>query len=118
MEQPAATHGSGDKDRQSAIIIYILYLIGFATGVSALAGVILAHAKETDSPVWQSHFTYQIRTFWLGLVMLIVSAILYIILIGWLVAAFWALWTLVRVVKGLLLAMDGKGIDNPETNSW
>ena len=118
MEQARTNHGSDDKDRQSAIIIYILYLIGFATGVSALVGVILAHAKETDNPVWQSHFTYQIRTFWLGLVMLVVGAILYVILIGWLVVAFWALWTLIRVVRGLLLAMDGKGIDDPETGMW
>ena len=118
MEDRQARHPAEDKDRQSAIVIYILYLVGFATGVSALAGVVLAHAKATQSAVWQSHYDYQIRTFWLGLATLIVGAVLSLVLIGWLVIAWWFLWTAIRVIKGLLLALEGNGVDDPQTMLW
>ena len=118
MEPTGPVHDADEKDRQSAILIYILYLVGFATGVSALAGVVLAHVKETTNPVWQSHFDFQIRTFWLGLAMLVVGGVLSLVLVGWIVIAWWALWTLIRVVKGIVLASDRKPVEAPETMMW
>ncbi|WP_262691253.1 DUF4870 family protein [Kordiimonas aestuarii] len=107
-----------DKDRTTVIIVYILYLIGFATGISAVVGVILAHSKETGSGVWRSHFDYQMRTFWLGLGTIIVGAVLSLVLIGWLVIAWWCLWTVIRVVRGLMLAINCEPIEDPQTLLW
>ena len=107
-----------DKSRTTVIVVYILYLIGFATGISALAGVILANARSgTDEP-WQSHIDYQIRTFWLGLATLIVGGLLTLVLIGYLVLFWWMIWTAVRSIKGLSRALDGEPIEDPQTMLW
>jgi hypothetical protein len=51
------------------LTVYILYLVGFLTGITVLLGVIIAYLQrdETD-PICQSHFQFQITTFWIGLV--------------------------------------------------
>jgi hypothetical protein len=39
-----------------AAVVYVLYLVGYFTGISALAGVIIAHVKVDDAdPVLRSH---------------------------------------------------------------
>ena len=50
-------------------VVSLLYLATYFTVFSALVGVILAYAwRRQTVPAWQpSHFTYLIRTFWLGL---------------------------------------------------
>ena len=57
-----------------AAIVYILYLVGFLTGVSAVVGLIIASMQiERADPVSRSHFRFQVRTFWIGLVCLVVG---------------------------------------------
>ena len=49
-------------------LIYILYLVGFVIGVSAVVGVVFAHVNRGQSDDWiETHYTYLIRTFWIGL---------------------------------------------------
>lgn len=51
--------------------VYILYLVGFLAGITALVGLVLAYVNRSDASAWlQSHYTFQIRTFWIGLGML------------------------------------------------
>ena len=87
----------------SAKTNYILYLVGLLFGLTALIGLILAYTKRgNENPDWlNSHFSYQIATFWYGLVYLIVGALLSIILIGWLIIMYWVIWLIIRCVKGL-----------------
>lgn len=108
-----------EKDRRSILLIYILYFVGFATGVSAAAGVYIAHDKQADlSGIWRSHADYLIRTFWIGLLMLFAGAVLSIVLIGWLVIVAWTIWTLVRCIKGVIAATEDRPIDDPQTLMW
>ncbi len=108
-----------EKDRRTILLIYILYFIGFATGISAAAGVFIAHDKKSElSGVWRSHVDYLIRTFWLGLMMLVAGAVLSIVLIGWLVIFVWTIWTLVRCIKGIIAATEDRPIDDPQTLMW
>ena len=61
------------EDRTMPIICYALYLLGFATGSTAIIGVIIAYSsRATAGPVMQSHYTFLIRTFWLGILFAIV----------------------------------------------
>ncbi|MGH6993814.1 MAG: hypothetical protein ACRED8_14190, partial [Caulobacteraceae bacterium] len=56
---------SGADERQLALIIYILYLIPFAWPVAHIVGLVLAYVNRPTTPAWlNSHYTYQIRTFW------------------------------------------------------
>jgi uncharacterized membrane protein len=58
-----------DNVRVLAIVVYILMLLSFANGFTALAAVVLAYIKRADAKgsVYQSHYTNAIVTFWLAL---------------------------------------------------
>lgn len=108
-----------DRDRRTVLLVYILYFLGFATGISAAAGVFVAHNRQPAMEgVWRSHIEYLIRTFWIGLAMLFVGALLAIVLIGWLVIVAWTVWTLIRCVKGVIAALEDRPIDDPQTLMW
>ena len=106
------------SNSQLALVVYILYLVSYAVGgVTALVGVIIAHIQvDQADPVQQSHYRFQIRTFWVGLIYLMAGCLLAIILIGFLVLAWWFVWTLVRNIKGLLALNENRPIADP--TSW
>ena len=103
----------------SVKLVYILYFIGFLVGITTLAGVIIAYLKRGEAaPDAATHFTWQIRTFWIGLLLWVIGAITSIILIGWLVILATIVWMLIRLIKGFMLAGEGKPIPNPSTWMW
>ncbi len=106
------------SNSQLALVVYILYLVSYAVGgVTALVGVIIAHIQVGEAdPVQASHYRFQIRTFWIGLLYLVVGSLLAIVLVGFLVLAWWFVWTLVRNIKGLLALNENRPIANP--GSW
>lgn len=115
----ASRAAASDGGKQLALIVYILYLAGFVFAFPALIGVIIAHIKVSDaSPSMRTHFQYQMRTFWFGVLMLVVGSITTLILIGYLVFLLWLVWTLVRCVKGLIRVSEGRAIDQPTTLLW
>ena len=62
-------------------IVSILYLLNFVVGFSVIVGVILAYVwrGEEDTVEWEaSHYTYLIRTFWIGFAVFVVAMIGYI----------------------------------------
>ena len=64
------------SDHGLALIVYLLYLAGFLTGVSAVVGLIIAMMQiERADPVSRSHFRFQIRTFWIGLAYIVAGVI-------------------------------------------
>jgi len=110
-QQPAIS------DKQLALIVYILYFAGYFTGITVLIGVIIAHVKFADAdPLLRSHYRFQIRTFWIGLLYLVIGAILTTVIVGFLILLWWFIWSLVRNVKGVLALNDNKPIQNP--TSW
>lgn len=84
------------------LVVYVLYIIGLFTAVTSLVGVILAHMNTGDAdPVVASHSCYQVRTFWWGLLWVILGSLTSGILIGFPILIAWFIWTIVRIVKGL-----------------
>jgi uncharacterized membrane protein len=119
MDHTKAENNRDAADRRSITVIYILYFVGFATGLSAAAGVVFAHAKSGEvNDIWQSHITYQLRTFWYGLLMLFAGTLLTLVLVGFALLFWWVLWTVVRTVKGIMAANEGQPIDHPDTWLW
>jgi uncharacterized membrane protein len=99
------------------LAVYILYLVGFLTGITALIGVIIAYLqRDRTDQISRSHFQFQITTFWVGLLYLIVGAITAHFAIGALIIVWWFVWTIIRCVKGLLALNEGRPIAQP--NSW
>jgi uncharacterized membrane protein len=101
----------------TAKLVYILYLAGLIFGITGVIGVVLAYVNKSDAPEWlQSHYRFQIRTFWMGLVYMIVGGILLLVLVGWLVYLFWIIWLIVRCVKGLKFLEQQQPVQNED--SW
>jgi uncharacterized membrane protein len=100
-----------------AMVVYVLYFVSYVFPITALVGVIIAHVQVGSAdPLLQSHYRFQIRTFWIGLLYMVVGAVLAIVLVGWLVLLWWFIWTLVRSIKGILSLNEARPIADPA--SW
>lgn len=94
-------------------IVYGLYALGFVTGgMGWLAAVVLCYVKKGDAAgtVYSSHFEWVLRTFWWSVLWFVVSALLALILIGWLGVFITLVWVLYRIIKGWLTLAEGRSI--------
>ena len=97
--------------------VYILYLLGFVTAVTAVIGVTIASLQvEKADELCANHFRFQIRTFWIGLLYVVIGVLTLHIGIGALILLWWIVWTLIRCVKGLLAINAAEPIPDPK--SW
>ena len=104
-------------DRGLAFAVYIMYFLGYVTGITTIIGVMIAYLQNRPaSSELKSHFTFQVRTFWIGLIFLVAGGILLQIGIGVLVLLWWFVWSLMRNVKGILALNRNEPIAN--TKSW
>lgn len=102
-----------DDLRNLALLVYILQGLGFVTGgLTWIAAVMVNYIKlESVRGSWlESHFRWQINTFWYGLLWWIVGLVLWLLLLGWLVWGLLSLWALYRIVRGALTLNDNKPI--------
>ena len=104
-------------NRGLAFTVYILYFLGYVTGVTMFIGVLIAYLQNrlTDSEL-ASHFTFQVRTFWIGFLYLVIGVALLHMGIGVLVILWSFVWSLMRNVKGILALNRNEPIANP--TSW
>lgn len=111
--QPAAPPAPAPGENV-ATIVYVLYLASLLTGITALVGVVVAYVYRDDAPDWlQTHYRFQIRTFWLGLLFGLVALVLSMVMVGFLVFAFVAVWLVVRCVKGLKFVSRRQAYPDP-----
>lgn len=98
-------------------VIYASYLLGFVVGVTPLIGIVIAYMNRGKAGGWiETHYTWAIRTFWIGILYGLISLMLSLVLIGFLLMLAAAVWVVVRVVMGLQAVGRGEPIRNPE--SW
>lgn len=90
--------------------IYALYAASFVVGLSAIVAIVMNYVKKDDvaGTFLESHFRWQIRTFWFGLLWGIIGVITMLVLVGWFVLAANAVWIIYRIVKGWLNLNDNK----------
>jgi len=113
----AARYNPAEGD--SARIIYVLYLVSLIVGVTSIIGVIMAYVYRADAPQWvQTHYRFQIRTFWIGLLYAFLSLLTVIIIVGLFFAVFTFILWIVRAAKGLKLLGEGAPYENPATWLW
>lgn len=129
-------------------IVYVLYGVGFFFPPAALVGVIMAHTGTANAgPISLTHFSYQTRTFWFGLLTLIVAGAVgmsYVVvnfaammaetphggefimpegvppvlMLSGAIWLWWMIWTLVRCVKGFVTVLSRKPMPKPRTLLW
>lgn len=107
------------KKDDTVMLVYVLYAASFIVGITMLIGLVMAYMKRGDADATaQSHYTFLIRTFWIGLIIGIVGIATSFIGIGIVILIALTVWMIIRVVKGFLTYQDGKPIPDPQTNLW
>ena len=72
----------------------------------------MASVNKADAPAWlQTHYRFQIRTFWIGLLTLI-------IVVGFFWLMFVFVWWIVRCVKGMQALSLGQPYERPASWLW
>lgn len=134
-QQPPAGNG---VTLQRPFIVALLYLLNIFLGFSVIVGVILAYIwrGEDKTEAWeQTHYTYLIRTFWIGIGVVIAMFVLFILLaiatsggygpgVGVIMVMFLAMglfllsaaWFCVRSILSMVKAGNREPMPNPE--SW
>jgi uncharacterized membrane protein len=93
-------------------IIYGLYaaaVIGIPTNI---VGIVMNYIKRDDvvGTPYESHFRWQMRTFWFTLLWGVVGTILIPVLVGFVVLGVLYVWYIYRIVKGWLRLNEGKAM--------
>ncbi|WP_180682112.1 DUF4870 family protein [Tepidicella baoligensis] len=96
--------------RQITLVIYILYALSWLIGISAIVAIVINYVKREDAAgtLYESHFTWQIRTFWWALLWSVIGVLSMVILIGFVILFATAVWSIYRIVKGWLYWSDRK----------
>ncbi len=91
-------------------IIYLLQALGYITGLSYIAAVIVNYIKidEVKGTWLESHFQWQIRTFWYSLLWFMLGGITFFIIIGYFIIVAATFWVIYRIIKGWLRLIDHK----------
>ncbi len=99
-------------------LVYVLYLASVLIGLTVLVGLVMAYINRPQvSGTWtESHYTYLIRTFWIGLLYSAICVVLMFIGIGFLLLFAVLVWAIIRCVKGLQWASASNPVPNP--TSW
>lgn len=102
------------KLKNLAQLVYILQALSLVVGLTAVAAVIINYLKrdEVRGTYLESHFNWQIKTFWWLLAGLVIGWLLALVLIGFLVLLGLWIWYIYRIVKGWLALNDGRGLDD------
>jgi uncharacterized membrane protein len=107
-----------DGGKGMANLIYILYIVGFFTGITALVGAVLAYTSRQDAnAVCFTHFNHQLRIFkWgimTGIALFVLNAVigllaavtfgfgLLLLLVPAGIAIWWMVWTIMQIAKGM-----------------
>lgn len=90
--------------------VYALQAAAFFIGLSYIAAIILNYVKLDDvRGTWlDSHFRWQIRTFWWSLAWFVLGTLATVILIGYVILTVAAIWVIYRIIKGWLRLSERK----------
>lgn len=105
MSDPMTASGGGSEvERNTLLIVYILHGLAIFNGLTAIIGVVVSHIKvgEVGSDFARSHHRWLIRSFWWGLMWMVIATVLMIIGIGFLIYLVVAVWWIYRVVRGFI----------------
>ena len=104
---------------ETAKVVYILYLVSLIVGLTSIVGLIMAYVNRDDAPEWvRSHYRFQIRTFWIGLLYGALSLLTMILIVGIFFGLFTFVWWIIRCAKGLKQLGRGEPYENPATWLW
>jgi uncharacterized membrane protein len=122
FRQPSSYHEDVQSPLQQnasfinfTIATYAVFLIGIflSMGIASIVGVIMAYVKRDDmaGSLYESHMTYLIRTFWFTLLGTIIGLLTLIIIIGFPILILVWIWSIYRLVLGLIRVNDNRAVN-------
>ena len=105
--------GQEEHDRAAktvTTVVYALQAASFLAGITFIVAIIINYVKKKDvQGTWlESHFRWQIRTFWFSLLWSLLGAATFLAVIGYFILVADMIWLIYRIVKGWLYLADGK----------
>jgi uncharacterized membrane protein len=110
-EEIVVTNDAQMKSLKSlTMVVYILYALSYFTGITAIIGIIINYVKKEEvAGTWlESHFRWQIRTFWFSLLWAVIGMLTFFFVIGMVILFANFCWIIYRIVKGWLNLNDNK----------
>jgi len=96
----------------SAITIVGAFVFGFPSIIAVILNYV--YQNGTRGTYLESHFRWQIRTFWFAALWIFIGVILFVTLIGiplaWIICIAAGVWVIYRVARGWLTLQDRKPI--------
>jgi uncharacterized membrane protein len=112
---PAPAAGAPNADAEASLrklvaLVYGLQAASLLVGVTLIAAVIIDYLRRDQAAgTWlESHFTWQIRTFWWSLAWCILGIATAVLLVGFLILAASAVWFVYRLVRGWTELNEGR----------
>jgi uncharacterized membrane protein len=117
-----------NEDRTTPTVVYVLYLLGLLNGLTVLIGLIVAYTcRDRAGPITESHYIFQIRTFWMAIAWWIVAFVLLfwgiplsfvvigipLVVLGGMIIALTHIWFAVRSVLGWIYLYRGEPYPRP-----
>jgi len=98
-------------------LIYAGYLMSLAAPFIAIIPAIFAYqSRRQEPPRWMdTHYRYQIRTFWIGLFANLAAFGLSFVGVGLLLFPLIAVWVVARSVKGLIRVARLAPVEDPDS---
>ncbi|MGD9153634.1 MAG: hypothetical protein PVG30_08285 [Gammaproteobacteria bacterium] len=111
-EVQQSSNESRDTAKTIAFVVYALQVLAFINGITAIIGVVINYVKLNDvKGTWlESHFRWQIRTFWFGLLWAVVGVVTIFIFVGFIILFADLVWIIYRIVKGWLCLNELKPV--------
>jgi len=101
----------------TAKVIYILLIVGTIVGITGIIALIMAYVFKDNSADWlQTHYRFQIRTYWIGFLYVLIGIFTLQIMLGYFILLFTFVWMIVRCAKGLKQLEEKQPVKNLE--SW
>ncbi len=88
----------------------------FLSGWPSILAVLLNYVKRSDvrGTYLDSHFRWQIRTFWFALLWLVIASIMIVTIVGiplaWLIVLVTGIWVLYRIGRGWLALNEAREV--------
>jgi uncharacterized membrane protein len=123
-----ATNYEASEDRTLPTVVYALYLLGLINGLTVVIGLIVAYAnRDRAGPAMETHFTFQIRTFWIAIAWWVIGFVLLfwgiplsfiligipLVIAGGLILAMTHVWFALRCILGLIYVSRGEPYPRP-----
>lgn len=102
-----------EEAKKITLIVYILQCLGFFFGgITFIIGIIINYVKkdEVQDTIYASHFRWQMRTFWFGVLWSFLGGLLAVFLVGIPILMVTTIWLIYRIVRGMMSYRSGKAM--------